>query len=181
MRFRVDQIYEKPVTLRADETVETFPVLLDMQTRGDCKFSAPIGYHLTVTREFDHLRVTGNITTSVMLSCSRCLKEYLQTIDTGLTIIFRRGEAGESEAMEEETELSEQDLISSVFYGDEIDLSHEIEEQIALEIPFRPLCGDDCKGLCAECGADMNQNPCLCSKQQFNFKFSALKDFKIIK
>lgn len=178
MKITVDHIHEKPLALHAEEPVEQFPVLVGMETAGECTFTGPIRSDLTVVREFEHLRVAGSVITSVSLCCSRCLMTYDSAISSDFTIFFRRGTPEEA-ASEEETELSEQDLISAVYSGDEIDLTHEIEEQVAMEVPLQPLCSENCKGLCSECGADLNQAGCSCSGTAFNFKFSALKDFKI--
>ena len=177
VKICIDQINDKPCVLQAEAPVESFPVLVAMQNDGVCSFTSPVRYDLVALREYDHLRVEGNVKVTASLTCSRCLAEYETSIDSNLTIIFRRGTPDEA-VLEEETELSEQDLISSVYCGDEIDLTHELEEQIAMDVPFRPLCGEDCKGLCPECGADLNLSTCSCSGKQFNFKFSALKDFK---
>jgi uncharacterized protein len=177
VKISVEQISDKPITLQAEESVELFPLLVGMQGDGVCTFTSPVRYGLTVVREYDHLRVAGNVNVMVSLTCSRCLAAFESSIDSSFTIFFRRGTPQEA-ALEEETELSEQDLISAFFCGDEIDLSHEIAEQIAMEVPLRPLCGGNCKGLCPECGTDLNHSSCSCSGKQFNFKFSALKDFK---
>jgi uncharacterized protein len=177
VKISVDQISDKPFALQAEEPVELFPVLVGMQDDGVCTFIGPVRCDLSVVREYDHLRVSGNVKVGVSLTCSRCLVVVESSIDSSFTIIFRRGTPQET-AWEEETEISEQDLISAFFSGDEIDLGHEIEEQIAMEVPLRPLCGDNCKGLCPECGTDLNHSSCSCSGKQFNFKFSALKDFK---
>ena len=67
----------------------------------------------------------------------------------------------------------------TICIGDEIDLTHDLEEQVAMSLPLKPLCAEQCKGLCAECGADLNMSSCACSEKAFNFKFSALKDFKV--
>jgi uncharacterized protein len=80
---------------------------------------------------------------------------------------------------EEEVELAEQDLVSAVFSGDEIDLLPEIGEQVALAVPLKPLCSEQCKGLCPLCGADLNTAECGCSREPVNLKFAALKDFKV--
>jgi uncharacterized protein len=163
--------------LQAEVPVASFPVLVGMQNDGVCTFTSPVRYDLTALREYDHLRVEGSVNVTALLTCSRCLVEYESSIASNMTIFFRRATPDEV-VLEEETELSEQDLISSVYCGDEIDLTHEIEEQIAMDVPFRPLCGEYCKGLCPECGTDLNKATCSCSGKQFNFKFSALKDFK---
>lgn len=112
------------------------------------------------------------------LSCSRCLAEFTSFVDTSFTIFFRK-ESAITASTEEELELGEMDLLSSVYSGDEIDLTHEIEEQVAMEIPSKPLCSDDCKGLCHVCGIDLNTSSCSCSQEPVTLTFSALKDFKV--
>lgn len=178
VKISIDQIKDKPLKLQGHEPVESFPLLVDLQEENACSFASPVHYDLTVAREFDHLRVSGRIGVTAELTCSRCLARFQTPLSSALTIIFRRGTPDEV-SLEEETELSEQDLISAVYCGDEIDLGHEIAEQIAIEVPFRPLCDEGCKGLCPECGIDLNRSSCSCSDRQFNFKFSALKDFKV--
>lgn len=177
VKIRIDHIQDKPLTMRAEEPIASFPLLAEMQNDAECIFITPVRYDLTAVREYDHVRVSGTVGVTFSLVCSRCLAPYESSINSSITIVFRPGTLEET-AFEEETELSEQDLISSFYSGDEIDLTHELEEQIALEIPFRPLCDDNCRGLCPECGTDLNHSSCSCSAKQFNFKFSVLKDFK---
>jgi uncharacterized protein len=149
-----------------------------MQDDKSCTITGRIQGDVTVTREYDNIRVAGRITAPLALACSRCLADYSSFVDTSFTIFFRKDEASAASA-EDELELGEMDLLSSVYSDDEIDLTHEIEEQIAMEIPLKPLCSDSCKGLCHECGTDLNTSSCSCSKEPVSLAFSALKDFKI--
>lgn len=178
MKLSVDHIQEKSQTLHAEEPVAAFPVLSRMQSEGECTFTGSVTYDLTTAREYDHLRVTGRVSVPLQLTCSRCLENYDAAVDSSFTIIYRRG-TPEEVAADEETELTEQDLISVTFSGDEIDISHEIEEQVVMEVPIKPLCSDSCKGLCPVCGVDLNKVNCECSRTPVNLKFSALKDFKV--
>jgi len=50
-----------------------------------------------------------------------------------------------------------------------------------MEIPFKPLCSESCKGLCSECGADLNIGDCGCEHGEVNLKMSALKKIVIDK
>jgi uncharacterized protein len=177
MKINVERIQEKPFTLRSEEPAESFPVLSRMQAEGECVFNGPVRSDVTAAREFDHIRVSGRVSADVTLVCARCLANYPSVIDSRFTIYFRKGLP--HDAMEEETELVEQDLISATYSGDEIDLTHEIEEQVAMEVPLKPLCSEECKGLCPGCGTDLNQASCSCPSGQASFKFSALKDFKV--
>ena len=178
MKLVVDHIKDTPVAVHIDEPVDTFPLLAGMQNDGSCSISGNIQGDITVTREYENIRVTGRITAPLALSCSRCLAEFASFVDTNFTIFFRK-ESAVIASNEDELELGEMDLLSSAYSGDEIDLTHEIEEQIAMEIPLKPLCSDACKGLCHECGIDLNTSSCTCSKEPVSLTFSALKDFKI--
>jgi len=178
VKIVVDHIKDVPVLMHFDEPVAKFPLLADMQDDKSCSITGNIQGDMTVTREYENIRVSGRITAPLALSCSRCLADYPSFVDTNFTIFFRKGEVITS-SDEDELELGEMDLLSSTYSGDEIDLTHEIEEQVAMEIPLKPLCSDSCKGLCHECGVDLNTSGCSCSKEPVTLTFSALKDFKV--
>jgi len=177
MKIAVDHILEKPLLLNFEEPVETFQLLTEMQSDHCCSFNGPIRGEISVVREYDHIRAAGKVTATVGFSCSRCLIDYNSQLDSNFTLFFRKEVS--SNVDEDEIELGEQDLISSTYSGNEIDLTHEIEEQVAMEIPLKPLCSQSCKGLCHICGTDLNRSQCSCSKETVSLKFSALKDFKV--
>ncbi len=178
MKIVVDHIKDAPLAIQFDEPVETFPLLADMQNDKSCSITGNIQGDMTVTREYDNIRVTGRVTAPLALSCSRCLADFTSFVDTSFTIFFRK-EAAIASLPDDELELGEMDLLSSAYSGDEIDLTHEIEEQVVMEIPLKPLCNDACKGLCHECGTDLNTSSCSCSKEPASLTFSALKDFQV--
>lgn len=180
MKIAVDHIKDEPLTIHIDEPVESFPLLISMQDDGNCRITGKIQGDLIATREYENIRVFGRVAAPLALSCSRCLADISTFVDTSFTIFFRK-EASPSVSTEDELELGEMDLLSSTYVGDEIDLTHEIEEQIAMEIPVKPLCSESCKGLCHECGTDLNVSGCSCSKETVSLAFSALKDFKVTK
>jgi uncharacterized protein len=177
VKIRIDHIKQKPYELHVEEPVTVFPVLVRMQADGECVFTGPVTADITIEREFDHLKALGRIVVPMALTCGRCLVTYPSAVDSSFRIIFRKETTRHTE-VEDETELCDDDLIASTYSGDEIDLAHEIEEQVAMEIPLKPLCDEDCKGLCPSCGADLNAVPCTCSQEPVNLKFSALKNFK---
>ncbi len=64
------------------------------------------------------------------------------------------------------------------FANDEIDLRQLMEEQFYLSLPMKPLCKDDCKGLCANCGTNLNKATCDCNTQWEDPRLAALRDLK---
>ena len=176
MKIRVDDLKNKAVELSSEEPLTLYSTLMELQEAGECSFQAPLRIHLTVAREYDHIRISGRVETSLRLDCSRCLAEFPVYIDSPFTIFYMRDDGLDQD---EDVELEENDLISATYEGDEIDFTKEITEQVILAIPFKPLCSEDCKGLCANCGAELNIAECACSQDNLNLKFNALKNVKV--
>lgn len=179
MKVRIDEIGEKSKRLSAEEPIAEYQALRDMEAHGDCSFLSPLAINIDVVREYDHIRVHGHVCTKVMLRCSRCLAETELGIESSFTMFYTKATPGFPQ--DEEVELAEEDLIAVTYEGDEIDFAPEIAEQVQLEIPVKPLCREDCRGLCTNCGADLNVAECGCDRRSTSLTFSALKDFKVQK
>jgi uncharacterized protein len=178
VKIVVDHIKDTPHSFHFDEPVSSFPLLADIQGDISGRITGSVQGDITVTREYENFRVVARINAPLALSCSRCLTEYPSFIDTSFTVFFRK-ENVKTPVVDNDLELGEMDLLYSVFSGDEIDMTHEIEEQCAMEMPVKPLCSDSCKGLCHTCGTDLNVSLCVCSKEPVGMAFSALKNFKV--
>ena len=176
MKIRVNDITEKERLLSGEEPFSSFPTLLQTQSDGECEFLSPVSFSLSVVREYDHIRVHGSVGTDVKLACSRCLAEFTGPLASSFTIFYTRSD---DDQPEDEVELGEEDLVSVTYNGDEIDFTGEIAEQILLGLPYKPLCSDDCKGLCFTCGADLNSAACSCSDSDTSMVFSPLRGFKV--
>jgi len=103
----------------------------------------------------------GQVTGTVRLRCSRCLKEYAVALDERVTL---RLVPASQAPRDEETQLSRDDL--DVRYYEElvVDLAELATEQVQLAAPLKPLCREECQGLCPRCGADLNQGFCACPR-----------------
>lgn len=114
----------------------------------------------------------GHLTGALTCTCSRCLALYAEPLVIDFDLLLHQGQEPVSE---EEIELTAAELDEDYFLGEELDLTQYLREQILLALPLKPLCRQDCLGLCPRCGADLNQGPCGCEKQQFNPAFAKLK------
>ncbi|HWI41211.1 MAG TPA: DUF177 domain-containing protein [Verrucomicrobiae bacterium] len=180
LKLRVDDIKpDKPRTVAAEEPVSSFPTLAEMVDRGEVTLAGPVRVDITATAGYDHIRVDGRVSGAAELVCSRCLADYRGPLESAFTIFYRKAAPGEEEV--EEVELSDVDLLSATYAGDEIDLTPEIEGQLITEIPIKPLCSESCKGLCSSCGADLNRTGCGCGNTGRPSAFEALKNFKVKK
>ena len=119
--------------------------------------------------------VEGHVEARARLECDRCLKpvELPVSADFALEYITGAEYASSSAAA-----LSEEEMSVSVFDGESIDVDEIVKEQILLEVPARTLCREDCKGICAECGIDLNTGECSCTPNEIDPRWAALKKFK---
>jgi uncharacterized protein len=104
------------------------------------------------------------------------LKEFPYPLSTTFELTLQPLKEAPSE---EETELGSEEMELNFFEGGEIHLSEIACEQIFLEIPYKPLCQEGCKGLCPICGKDLNLSACECVKEELTSSFSALKKLKL--
>lgn len=182
MIIQVEKIKDDGLSLAFEEGLEAFPMLADIAGAGECEFIAPFTTRLRAIRAHDMVEVEGEVSTRVRLCCSRCLDPFEAPLVASFALTYTEElpqVADEEGAEEVEIDADEMGLI--LFHGDEIDLRQAVEEQVVLALPLRPLCREKCKGLCARCGADLNEGECGCDRSDFNIKFAALKDFKVEK
>lgn len=176
MKIKVESLSETPLVLSASEPITEYSVLSAMVAEGSCTFLAPLRIEVTVAREFDHIRMHGQVTTRVRHTCSRCLVSFDRDLVSSFTVFYAKST---KVSEDEEVALTEEDLVTASYDGDCIDFTHEIEEQVLLEIPYKPLCSEECKGLCVKCGADLNTGECGCDRSGTGFTFSALKNLTV--
>lgn len=109
--------------------------------------------------EGDTITVRGWCGADVSTVCDRCLDATRLAVDRDLDLPFRPLAAA---PREEEAKLDDSDLRTDYYPGDGVDLRAVLAEQVLLALPMKLVCSEDCKGLCAQCGADLNDEPCDC-------------------
>ncbi|MCH4179546.1 MAG: DUF177 domain-containing protein [Megasphaera sp.] len=110
----------------------------------------------------NHMVVRGTIRTSGTYVCGRCLAPV--TVDRQETL---------SEAFSTEADLPE-DVYP--YNGEYIDLAEPVRDTLILSEPMQVLCRPDCKGLCPQCGANLNEGPCSCPTDKIDPRFAILGD-----
>ncbi|MEA3339352.1 MAG: DUF177 domain-containing protein [Chloroflexota bacterium] len=118
-----------------------------------------------VIRVQDGLLVQGALESQLRLECVRCLAPFVLPITLQLEEIFRL--AGISPKPE---------MLYAVSDSGWLDLTPLLREQGWLNIPMKPLCSADCKGLCSQCGANLNLESCACEKAKIDPRLAALKE-----
>ena len=135
------------------------------------RFPEPFEIDAVARRPDDEIFVTGRIVGRVQLQCSRCLGPVDHPVDLEFSARFVPASAdpatGGNEDDEEGIELEGEDLDVSELPAGATMLPVEdmVLEQVLLDLPFRALCREDCKGLCPRCGADRNREDCGCGDE----------------
>jgi uncharacterized protein len=153
MEINVAQLLKEPIgscrRYKVDETIDIAEDKLDRRISGE----------ISLIRTQRGVLVRGDLRSELELTCSRCLsrfarplkisfeEEYLQTVDVNSGLPCQpSGEPGSFTIDEHHV----------------IDLTEAARQYALLTIPMKPLCREDCAGLCQECGHNLNRGPCDC-------------------
>jgi uncharacterized protein len=131
---------------------------------------------LHATREGEEVLLRGKIEASVQLNCDRCLVSFAIPVTQSFDLLYLQ--LNRNRGAQEEHELSEDDLSISYFQGQFINIDDLVREQLQLALPMARLCTEDCRGLCQQCGASLNEAECSCSFEQVDPRWAALKGLK---
>jgi uncharacterized protein len=123
----------------------------------------------------EQMLLEGRLRGTFSLNCSRCLKPFDSPFD--IDVSARYVNAPEAEHQDRaDSNIPEEVIIP--FVGDEIDLISGIREDLILNVPLKPLCSEDCRGLCAQCGADLNEGDCKCDRKTVDPRLAGLRDLR---
>lgn len=117
---------------------------------------------LRFTRVQKGILVEGQVETRVRVECVRCLESF--SIDRTLEIEEIIGFGGQSDP-EIKYHVTEEGWF---------DIAPLLREQTWVTLPMKPICDPECRGFCAQCGANLNVEECNCSQERINPQFAAL-------
>lgn len=134
-------ITDEPLFLDGTEKKD----ILELENDADRELVSDITYNLIATKSGSgqDLLVNGKAYFELKCSCVRCMKELVITVATDDLCIFRE-------------RVPDQ----------EVDITEEVREELLLALPDYIHCTEDCKGLCCHCGANLNDGPCECGKDE---------------
>ena len=131
---------------------------------------------VNLSKHAHDILVRGRLEGEVGLSCGRCLEPFTASVETDFDLLLVPAPLGEGA---EEEELSAQELDVDFYTGETVDLEAIIREQIILMVPLKPLCREDCQGLCPTCGTNLNLESCSCQTGKSDSPFAQLAKLKI--
>ena len=115
--------------------------------------------------------VRGRLQASVEQTCGRCLEVFRARVDAPVDLRLVPKPAGA-----DSVELGADDLDVDFYENDELDVARVVGNEAVLALPMKPLCREDCRGLCPSCGANRNVSPCTCDPRPPDPRLAALRD-----
>ncbi len=201
MKIHLHEItdFETELDFTEDETWIRTAVESADETQDLKRKERPIGVHFSLRKVDDVVVLSGRVKTDLSLICSRCANPFQFKINpdfsgllckdpvmAGVGYLTDNKPAGQNKGYARHAHDSEADKQSALgkdldityLSDDYVDLSEVLTEHLRLQTPFQPLCREDCKGMCLQCGADLNIGRCACAKIAKSNPFSVLKDFR---
>lgn len=146
---------EEPYKIDSDVKVD-----LSRLIESGVAFTTGVHMQATLTRTKDHYEIDGSVTAGITVPCSRCLEDYPISITREVHLVLYPRPQYDAFV---ELHLGEDEMDVSFYTEEKVELEDIVSEQINLALPMRPLCRDECLGLCATCGADRNMGSCACA------------------
>ena len=121
------------------------------------------------------IRLRGRLSAGLELPCARCLEPVKQDIRRDFELLYRPLGA---DAGRDELSVTDAEAEIGYYQGDGLLLEDVLREQVLLALPLKVTCREDCKGLCPQCGKNLNQEQCSCSTAVEDPRWAALKEVR---
>jgi uncharacterized protein len=170
----------------------------------DFRVVSPVSLTGEVRKDGAQVRLKGQLEATLECACSRCLELFEVPVAVALDLLFLPAIAAGSrpqvsspskpekpgkpdrprrpdrdDADDEDGEAITEDGLGASFYKDEVlDLGDIIREQFFLALPMKPLCRQDCKGLCPVCGQNRNREWCTCHAEWIDPRLEPLRHLR---
>jgi|SRR5215467_7204404 len=123
----------------------------------------------------EDIRVVGSFATEIDNSCARCLDPVHNAVSDKFDLLYRPLGV---DARGDEVAISKAETEIGYYHGEGILLEDVLKEQILLALPAKQLCRADCKGLCPQCGKNLNMESCDCVTTMPDPRWAALEDIR---
>jgi uncharacterized protein len=131
--------------------------------------------HYSRHHRVQDIRLKGDLATRLEISCARCLEPVAHDVARKFDLLYRpQG----TDARAEELSVTDAEAEIGYYRGNGVQLEDVLREQVLLALPLKLLCREQCKGLCPQCGKNLNAESCSCAQQLDDPRWTALKDIK---
>jgi uncharacterized protein len=184
MKLLVDRLTATPTELRLEADPGWWRDAIQPGDAAGTPAPEPIELRVSAHRMAEDLYFEGVAEGGVLLECSRCLARYRHVLRETFRLILEP--AGDrlpadpeaAEALARDGVCLGDEIEAGWFRGDQIDLGTFFREVVSLALPVKPLCNEDCAGLCPSCGANLAEKICGCGEIKVDSPFAVLAALK---
>ncbi len=137
---------------------------------------SPVRCRGSLTHTAPDFLLHGDLSYEQTVACNRCLKPVQQAVECAIDLVLVERSRKREATADEQLEAQELGLVE--VEGGVFDSRPLIVEQVELSLPMKPLCREDCAGLCAQCGQDLNEGRCSCVHERVDPRWAALAMLK---
>jgi uncharacterized protein len=169
----LDAVVEEPLAFTFE-----LPFALEVLDREPLLKVSPVRLAGTVSRIEGGFTLEARCVFRGELECSRCLAPFPFAVDEDFALLLYPRAAGPKAAAAPEETLGKDEADVCEYEGGQLLVAPIAEERVQLAIPMKPLCREECLGLCPHCGKDRNLVPCACAEELVDSRWAALEAFK---
>ena len=170
MRIDVRELENGPIRVEG----EVLPDQLNLQP-GEGRVVENPRVQVVAEKHGRQVRLRGSLKVSLELACARCLDAVRMQLSPEFDQFYQSNPGSN---LSGEIALTRVDTEVGFFNGDFIDVVDIVREQIVLALPMKPMCREDCKGLCRHCGGNRNVTDCGCQELGADPRLAPLIDIK---
>jgi uncharacterized protein len=168
MEIKLENIGLEEKTVLLEAGAAELDIDLDLAT-----LDSDVQYQLTHHRVENEVFLNGLVSFTLVFTCARCLTEYRRDFSVPLRLVLQLVPDEEVEDFEE----TDDEFIIWPESREIYPLDRHLRDLVALEVPMKPLCREDCAGLCSRCGANLNETVCSCKARDTDPRWQGLKQF----
>ena len=121
------------------------------------------------------IRLKGKLNTSLEAACARCIEPVTHQLSREFDLLYRP--LG-SDAGRDELSVTDAEAEIGYYTGEGLLLEDAVREQVLLALPLKMICREECKGLCPQCGQNLNEGACACVPPVQDLRWSALREIR---
>ena len=184
MRMLVERFEETAADFAFEADSAWWCSFVPMSPTLPAELDEPLRFVLVGYRMGDDLLIDGRLEGGVALECSRCLARYRHRLHEAFRLLLEPAgsrlpaDPEAARVLERDGLCLGEDVETGWYRGTEIDLGPFFQEVVMTALPVKPLCREDCKGLCPRCGGDRNQVICDCPDFQKPSPFAVLETLR---
>ncbi len=165
MKIIVSEIPEEGLELNLKDDIQSDVV----------RILSPVTAVLRLDKVGEDVIAKGALSSKAELQCARCLKQFPLRISSQVNVVYH---PVRDIAKAEQHQLKGAELDTVFYSNDLIETDDLLREQLILNLPMKPLCSQDCRGFCPQCGTDLNVSGCNCESEKIDSRFEVQKKLK---